>query len=217
LPVWWYLPTGLTPSTHHDPGATLIRAVALRRAARSSGCQNRAVVTRRSVPEVDAATLRDLFGRQGMTIKQVADVTGLRPRTLYRRLAEFGIGPRGGLRGPRYTQAAAVLTPAALHQWAVIDGLKPAEIAQRTGVDRTTVGRYLAAAGIVAPPKAAAPPRVDGRRGLRAHPEVDEAVLRDLYQQQGLSLAEGAARTGLTSTQFVRALRCPSRRRPRRG
>ena len=105
-----------------------------------------------------------------------------------------------------YARPAEVLTPEALHQWAEVDGLKFGEIARRTGFDPKTVKRYLSAAGIVPPPKAPPTPRVDGRRMLRTHPEVDEAVLRELYERQALSVTEVAIRTGLHQATVSRRL-----------
>jgi hypothetical protein len=57
--------------------------------------------------------LRELYERRAMSVQQVADLTGLHKRGVYRRLVDYGIPTRpSGLRGTvPYARPAEVLTP----------------------------------------------------------------------------------------------------------
>jgi predicted DNA-binding transcriptional regulator AlpA/lambda repressor-like predicted transcriptional regulator len=180
-------------------------------------------VGQRSHRNIGQEWLRELYETRQMSLDEVAAETGMSTKTVWRRLVEYGIPTRHrGLRGAApYARASDVLTSSTLQELAIAEGLSAAEIGRRFGFDDGTVMRYLRAAGIVQsydPSVASSTKNTPGTGGFNQSgvsanlarsfsiPEVSEAALRDLYENQRLSLAQVSASTGLSTKTVWRRL-----------
>ena len=123
------------------------------------------MVQHRACPEIGEVGLRELYQRDRLSLEEIALLTGLSAKTVWRRLCEYHVLIR--CRGSRnrvadgYTRPSDVLTPAAPKQWVVVEGISAAEIARRSGFDKGTVTRHLRAAGFATDRPAVAPYRFD--------------------------------------------------------
>ncbi|MGH9041054.1 MAG: hypothetical protein ACRDZ3_12570 [Acidimicrobiia bacterium] len=136
-------------------------------------------------PEPPAATLEDLYVRQQLTIRQVAALTGLSPRQVWRRLEEAGIPRRPS--GPQRTEVDVnVLEDLYLRR-----GLSMDAVARELRVSRGVVERNLRNHHI--------------RRTRR--PRIPRAVLQDLYVERRLGASTVADRTGTSKAIVLADLR----------
>jgi hypothetical protein len=125
--------------------------------------------------------LRDWYVREGFSVAQVAALTGTTARQVRYRLSRYHLSP--GRPGP-VSRIRRRLTPAALTDLYVREGLTCPQIARRAQVSAETVRELLAEYGIARRPS-----------GTRTRPPLSPKALRE-YQRGATTLSDLAMRFG---------------------